>query len=405
MKAFTVVALSVCAASLSACGSDSSKQGGGAGTSNEAGASAAGTSAAGTSAAGAGAAGASAGAAQGGSAGAPGPASRMPTPMPLINRKAPAFSSEASSDPKSSNDGQPSTAWFPGKLPAWVAYDVSAASAEQRKQVMVAWYAIHAGAYLLSAASAANDQAPLDYTIEINAGPGGGSPPSDGWTNVVTVTDNARNARQHLFDLNGNNWVRMTVTKATDPKGAAFDLDVHSAPDGASDCWLLMGDSITNISTLYAFDDIPALVNQANPARWPSIVPAAIGGTNTVTAQMTIDDNLKYFPGRFVTLNYGTNNHASDFDMEPLIQKVLAAGKVPVIPLVPWSSSAMVQMEAPKINEAIQGLYVSHPEIVHGPDMWTAFMNRADLIPAGDVHPNNDGQAFWRKQWAQAIAQ
>ncbi|MET0792310.1 MAG: SGNH/GDSL hydrolase family protein, partial [Polyangiaceae bacterium] len=199
--------------------------------------------------------------------------------------------------------------------------------------------------------------------------------------------------------------LRMTVTKATGGGLPAFDLNVHSAPDGASDCWLLMGDSITNISTLYAFDDIPKLVSQMAPTRWPAIVPAAIGGTNTVTAQDVIDDNLKYFPGRFVTLNYGTNNHASDFDMEPLIQKVLAAGKIPVIPLMPWSDSTMVQTEAPAINLAIQALYQKYPQIIHGPDMWTVFKDRLDLIPDGDVHPNNDGQVEWRKQWAKVIAQ
>jgi len=401
MKASSILALSFCAVLNNACGSDAPAAAGGAGASS-AGASSAGASSAGASSAGTG--GSAGDSAQGGAVALGGAGSQKPSPMPLINRKVPAFSSEASSNPGSSNDDQPGSSWYPGKLPAWVAYDVSGAPAEQRNQVLVAWYAIHAGAYLLTPMSAANDQAPLDYTIETNAAAGGGSPPADGWVNVATVTGNARNAREHLFDLKGGNWVRMTVTKATDPNGAAIDLDVHSAPDGASDCWLLMGDSITNISTLYAFDDIPKLVNQIAPKRWPCIVPAAIGGTNTVTAQTYIDDNLKYFPGRFVTLNYGTNNHASDFDLEPLIQKVIAAGKFPVVPLIPWSSGMMVQTEGPAINAAIQALYQKYPEIIPGPDMWTAFKDRPDLNPAGDVHPNNEGQAVWRKQWAELIA-
>ena len=392
MKTSAILAVGMVLGLTSACGSDSPAQPG-AGGANGGGGASGGTGTAGAPAAGAPSA-----------AGAGGAESQKPQPMPLINRGVPAFSSDAASTPASSNDDSPMSAWAPAKLPAWVAYDVSGAPADARHQALAAWYAPHAGAYLLSAASAKDDQAPVDYTIEINPAAGGGSPPADGWVNVVTVTDNARNAREHLFDLNGANWVRMSITKATGGKVPAFDLDVHSAPDGASDCWLLMGDSITNISTLYAFDDIPKLVHASTPTRWPSIVPAAIGGTSTVTAQDVIDDNLRYFPGRFVTLNYGTNNHASDFDMEPLIQKVLAAGKIPVIPLMPWSSGAMVQAEGPVINAAIEALYLKYPQIIHGPDMWMVFKDRPDLIPAGDVHPNSDGQAEWRKQWATVIA-
>ena len=47
---------------------------------------------------------------------------------------------------------------------------------------------------------------------------------------------------------------------------------------------------------------------------------------------------------------------------------------------------------------------LSVPEIVRGPDLWAAFLNRTDLIPSGDVHPNDAGQVELRKQWATTIA-
>jgi hypothetical protein len=90
--------------------------------------------------------------------------------------------------------------------------------------------------------------------------------------------------------------------------------------------------------------------------------------------------------------------------MESLVKSVLAAGKVPVIPLMPWSDTATIQTNGPLINAAIEALYTKYPQIVHGPDLWTAFLNRTDLIPSGDVHPNAAGQEVFRQQWAQVIA-
>jgi hypothetical protein len=290
----------------------------------------------------------------------------------------------------------------PDKLPAWIAYDLSGAPAEQRQQVLVAWEGPRTPAYINDPPTT-TAQIPTKYSIEINAAPGGANPPSDGWTTVATVTGNTRNVRQHLVDLAGGNWVRMTVTESSDPATVSFDLDVHSAPHGASDSWLFMGDSITFISTAYYTSDLPALVQQADAERYPAIAPAAIGGTNTVVALAAIDETLRDFPGRFVTLNYGTNDHANDYHMEELVQKVLAAGKIPVVPHMPWSDTSGIQTEGPQINAIIDGLYQKYPEILHGPDLWTVFTDRTDLIPSGDVHPNAAGAEVLRKAWAEAM--
>lgn len=335
-----------------------------------------------------------------------GQTSALPTPMPLISRNVPAFSSGNANvllTPDKSNDADTGLTWIPDKLPGWIAYDLSAVPADKRQQVLIAWYAVHAGAYLIDN-SVPSDQSPIDYTIEMNAGPGGGQPPTDGWQSVAVEKGNTRSMRQHLTNLKGGNWIRMTVTKATDAQ-CSFDLDVHSAPDGASDSWLFMGDSITHLTTLYNGSDIPSLVNKANPERWPAITPAGIGGTSTGSALDVIDETLKYFPGRFVVLGYGTNNTAQNFAMEPLVQKVLAAGKIPAIPHIPWSSQAVATGDVPKMNAAIDALYLKYPEIFRGPDLWTAFENRTDLIPTGDVHPNAAGQEVFRQKWAAAMSQ
>ena len=400
-----------------ACGCASSDTGPSASTNGASSGASAATSGATTGAAGSGLGGSSGGA--GGSpadaspseanadAGLAGETSSRPMVMSLISRGVPAFASGSSNTavgPEKSNDDQTGSTWLADKLPAWIAYDLSGVPVAQRQRILIAFYCPHAGAYLLDNKNP-GDASPIDYAIDINAAPGGGAAPTAGWKNVATELGNTRSARQHLADLAGGNWVRVSVTKATNPAGASFDLDVHSAPDGASDSWLLMGDSITHISTMYAFSDLPRLVQQRVAARWPAVISAAIGGTNTGTALPVIDETMQYFPGRFVVLAYGTNNHARDFDMEPLIQKVLVAGKIPVVPHVPWSDTANIQTDGPLMNQAIDALYEKYPQILRGPDFWSVFEGRTDLIPSGDIHPNQAGQEELRKQWATAMTQ
>jgi hypothetical protein len=229
------------------------------------------------------------------------------------------------------------------------------------------------------------------------------APPSSGWVQAATIGNNLRNTVESPISLAGANWVRMTVTGATDPS-VAIDLDVFATPNGDTDCWMFMGDSITFITMGYAFSDLPVLVHQARPDRWPAVINAAIGGTSTATAVSVIDDTIAGYPGRYVVLAYGTNDHTDSFQMETLVQKVIAAKKIPVVPHMPWSDTANVQTNGPIINQAIDALYAKYPEIVHGPDLWAAFTNRTDLIPSGDVHPNDAGREFLRKQWAAVMA-
>ena len=304
---------------------------------------------------------------------------------------------------KNANDAQPNIAWSSDALPAWLAYDVSQVPAPQRQQVLLAWYCYWAD-YLVTMPKP-EQMLPLDYVVETNSAPSGAEPPADGWQEVASVSANAKSARQHVFDLAGANWVRLRVSKSSDAAKVMIDMDLYSAPSGGSDGWLFMGDSITYMTTQRAFSDLPALVEKAEKAqkgRVPLVIDGALGGTNTTTAQDIIATSLAEFEGRYVVLAYGTKDHATEFKMEQLVQRVLAAGKIPVVPHVPWSDQKLE--EGPLLNQSIDALYAKYPSLVPGPDLWRAFENRTDLIPQGDVHPNADGQAFLRGEWAKLIA-
>lgn len=318
-------------------------------------------------------------------------------PMPLISKGAPVFASTG--DATGANTNPPASAWTSSSIPAWVAYDLSAAPIDERQNVLVSWYAIHAPCYIDTAQNTDN-QRPTAYTIETNDAPGGGSPPASDWKQIVSEPSNIYCGRQHAVAMNGANWMRMSVTQSSSTSTVSFALDVQSAPTCTSDAWLFMGDSITYMTMTHAFCDLPELVQTAKPMYWPAVIDAAIGGTSTVTAAGVIDDTMKDFPGQFVVLAYGTNDHASTFQMETLVQHVIAAGKTPVVPHMPWSASAT---EGPAINQQIDALYAKYPQIVKGPDLWALFDGRTDLIPADDIHPNAAGQEVLRQAWATTM--
>jgi len=329
----------------------------------------------------------------------------LPSSMPIISHGVPAFASSTNpaTKPADSNDGHPNSAWTSTSIPASLAYDLSSVPAAQRGRVLVAWYDASTPDYF-NPSPGPTGALPIDYTLEINTASGGGAPPTDGWSIVQTVTGNDRSSRQRLVDMGGANWVRMSVTKSSDPSSTHFDLDIHSAPEGATDSWLFMGDSITFMTTTYAFSDLPAQVNGLDATRWPAIIPAAQGGTNTTSALGIIKSAMDNFPGRFVILAYGTNDHAAEYHMEDLVQLVIAAGKVPVVPHMPWSATPGIQTDGPLINAQIDALYKKYPEILPGPDLWAFFTDRTDLIAATDIHPNEMGQAELRKLWAHMMA-
>jgi lysophospholipase L1-like esterase len=325
--------------------------------------------------------------------------------MELLSRDVPAFAPGTPDfrGPAAAHDTQVNAGWSPPKLPAWLAYDLSGAAPEKRANILVSWHAIHSGGYF-SPPTDASLAMPIDYTIDINNAPGGGPAPTDGWVQIHKVTNGNKGTCQFLVPLGSGNWVRMNVTRSSSPQGALeMDMDVHAAPNGATDSWMFMGDSITFITMQYPFNNMPNLVQAMKPTRWPAYINAAIGGTSAGSAVNVIDETLAGFPGRYVVLAYGTNDHADEFpgNMEKLVQTVLKMGKVPVLPHLPWASG---KDEFPLEVAAIDALYAKYPDILRGPDLWALFLNRTDFIPVGDVHPNEKGQDFLRATWAKFIA-
>ena len=109
---------------------------------------------------------------------------------------------------------------------------------------------------------------------------------------------------------------------------------------------------------------------------------------------------------RFVVLALGTNDYAPHFggSYEQLVQRVIAAGKVPVLPRIPWTNGSP-SGHAERINPQIDAILARYPQAIAGADLTSVTANRPDLFRgAGDVHPNTAGQQVIRQAWADMIA-
>ena len=86
-----------------------------------------------------------------------------------------------------------------------------------------------------------------------------------------------------------------------------------------------------------------------------------------------------------------------------MVQAVLAAGKTPVVPTIPWARASNVVSCGPGFNTKIQQLYSAFPQILRGPDLWAFFESHQSLISGDNLHPSPAGYAALRQQWANAM--
>jgi lysophospholipase L1-like esterase len=334
----------------------------------------------------------------------------------LISRGIPAFSSGGASPASNANDGSYDTSWRSQGTPAWLAYDLTAVPVVDREKVLVIWYN-QTGNY---DHTIINDNAYnnlRDYAIEVNAARGGGNVPNSKWVVLVKVTGNTYHSRQHVIDMNGYNWIRIYVTSSdgsAENMDAAINMDVYTAEKALADDWIFYGDSITAMGMdQYTVGVVPAFANLIN-AKLPDRFPVQEGGG---IGYLTSGDGVKYiptwlslFPGKYVGLSYGTNDANSCIgatvyynNYVTMVQAVLKAGKIPIVPKMPWSRTSNIQSCGPALIQKIEVLYQAFPRIIHGPDLWTFFKMHQNLVSGDDIHPTNQGLGAYRQQWVTQV--
>jgi len=338
-----------------------------------------------------------------------------PAAMPLISRGVPVSTSSQIYPVTWANDADYSTKWR-GAIPGWIAFDLSGVPAGRRAQVIIAWYNDPSTSpYDHTMVGEVAYNSLRDYTVQANAAPGGATP-TTGWATLATVTGNRYHSRQHAVDMTGYNWIRLSITAGDGSSGnsdASVNIDIHDASQGAQDDWIFLGDSITEDGThhdpINGVGNFGQTVNAAKPGYYPAYEDGGTYGLISQDGAQNIAKWLSVFPGRFVGISFGTNDAnaclspTTYYNNEAaMVQAVIAAGKVPVVPTIPWARTSNIQNCGPGLNAQIQALYAAYPQIVKGPDLWTFFKNNPTLIGSDNLHPSTAGYGAYRQQWTNA---
>ncbi|MBQ8687012.1 MAG: lysophospholipase [Ruminococcus sp.] len=327
---------------------------------------------------------------------------------PVISRNCPVYS--GSGQATAANDEHYFSFWN-GTAPDYLAYDLSDVPEENRKTVNAVWY--NTSTYDSIGLYVSRNMEPSDYTIEINAAPGGDYP-EDGWETVLTVADNTLSSRQHIVDMEGYNWIRINITgvDGKDSGNASINFDIHDVSEGVTDSWIFFGDSITagGMNNCYG-TGFATHINQLDERYFPVQENGGIGGITSTDGRNNIDRWLSTYPGTYVSIAYGTNDAWGNQSGAQkyyentvyMIEAVLAAGKIPVLPKIPYATEPGVGDYLDDYNAMIDRIYEEYPKIIKGPDFDAYFREHPDMLSGDGVHPSGDGYAEMRRIWAETM--
>jgi hypothetical protein len=339
--------------------------------------------------------------------------------MPLISIGRPALALNAQSPALDAVDASYGTVWRTAHVPAaadpdWIAIDLSAIPQVQRTTVYSVWFNEYG--YNYDTSDGNSYTLPGNFEIQANAAAGGGAAPLNGWVTLATTTSNLLSSGANMLSLGGYEWVRFHCTASAAnaaPQNQDLSLqwnlyDAHLGNDG----WKFGGDSITaNSMGHQKTDDSFDQLIHASVTNEPAFEMAGHGGWSTATMLGSIDAFLANFPGLYFSIALGTNDAPGNdpatyhANMVKLIDKIVAAGKTPVVPTIPYTGEPS-HAPIPAYNAEIQSLYAQYgAALVHGPDLYTVIYDgRATMFDnPTDLHPNAVGNAAIRKAWADAI--
>ncbi|MCL2059300.1 MAG: GDSL-type esterase/lipase family protein, partial [Oscillospiraceae bacterium] len=250
---------------------------------------------------------------------------------------------------------------------------------------------------------------PSSYEIQYSSNSTNGV---DGnWTTAANVQNNPVSARAHVIEGLDIRWIRFRVTGG----GSSIDeIDIHDLSglqDGVDspDTWGFIGDSITAFAfwrDAAAGKPFNTYVNEADPARYPSMINFGVGGQNAQHIRDRLQRTIDLNPGvHFWAVGIGTNGNGSTAEYEnylrDIIQILRENGKQPVIARIPYARDAAMDVRIREYNGVVDKLTQEYG-LIEGPDLYTAFRDNAATFFRDSLHPNNAGIEVMNRLWAQA---
>lgn len=189
------------------------------------------------------------------------------------------------------------------------------------------------------------------------------------------------------------------------------------------DEWIFFGDSITGMTMGSGAGSFSERVNALNPNVYPIQYNEGVSNLTTGRAIKSLQTAIRRHPSaKYVAISLGTNdsnwngvnckNNPDGFyqDYANLVQYVLNANKIPVVPTLP---SAYIEKCGWSNVAQIQKLYVNFPQIIPGPDLWNHFWIGPDGTHSSrtpqqiewfpEIHPSTTGKDEYRRVWAEEM--
>ena len=127
------------------------------------------------------------------------------------------------------------------------------------------------------------------------------------------------------------------------------------------DTVFFIGDSITAAAFTRCPANQPsfaALVHLATPTRFPAMIDGGVGGVNSSYGVSVIRDWLALNPDFHVwAIGYGTNDAwqkvppaNSSANLQTLVDRIKAAGRVPVIARIPFATKGQADADVQALN-------------------------------------------------------
>jgi len=254
--------------------------------------------------------------------------------------------------------------------------------------------------------------APAEYRIETSPDSTDGR---DGtWRTALEVVDNPVRSRAHAIAFAGQRWVRMVVTRLpakVNEWGLHLDeIDLHDLTAGGDDVWVFLGDSITAGVFDRAPGHQPSFAEQV-ASRWPGFHPAMIeagkGALHTDQAVAFTDRVLALNPdARVVAIGIGSNDWdpvAYRRDLTTIVQKVRAAGTIPMVARIPFRSDATGDRDfAARLSQVVDE--VTRDEgLLPGPDLYGWFRAHPEQL-TDHLHMDDRGAVEMMRLWVDAAA-
>ncbi len=285
--------------------------------------------------------------------------------------------------------------------PAWAAIRLQ----RPYRRLLLSWTSSHNHDYFEQFYGA-----PRDYRIETSPDSTDGQ---DGhWTQAVEVKGNPVRSRAHAVPFEGQRWIRMVVTRLpqeVNPWGLFLDeIELFDLSAGGDDIWVFLGDSITAGVFDRADERRPSFADSVaalHPGYTPAMIDAGLPRLRSWEAIDKVDEVLALNPdAAVVAITLGSND--GDLDklraaLGGIIDKVQAAGKIPLLSRIPFQTKYDQDYVAVK-NQVIDQL-IRERGLLPGPDLYGWFKARPDRLHDG-LHPDGPGSVDMSREFARSAA-